>query len=64
MDTRKNRRTEAVLTCTHNLCFEQIFENSQKNSTEMVNFTAMKYRCLLHGNVCVMHLCNIGTFVT
>ena len=29
------------LTCTHNLCFEQKFENSQKNSTEMVIFTAM-----------------------
>ena len=26
--------TEAVLTCTHNLCFEQKYENSQKISTE------------------------------
>ena len=25
---------EAVLTCTHNLCFEQKYENNKKNSTE------------------------------
>ena len=29
---------EAVLTCTHNLCFEQKYENSQKISTENFHF--------------------------
>ena len=45
----------AVLTCIHNLCFEQNYENSKKkNQLEIVIFTAVKYRYLLHGNVCVM----------
>ena len=29
---------EAVLTCTHNLCFEQKYENSQKHSTKNCHF--------------------------
>ena len=29
---------EAVLTCTHNICFEQKYENSQKNATENCHF--------------------------
>ena len=46
---------EALLTCTHNLCFEQKYENSQKNSTENCHiFTAVKNRCMLHGHVFVM----------
>ena len=44
----------AVLTFIHNLCFEQNYENSKKNQLEIDIFTAVKYRCLLHGNVCVM----------
>ena len=34
MGTRKNRLNEAVLTCTHNQCFDQKLENSQNNSNE------------------------------
>ena len=29
---------EAVLTCTHNLCFEQKHEKSKKISTEICHF--------------------------
>ena len=38
MGTRQNRLIEAVLTCTHNICFGQKYENSQKNSTENCHF--------------------------
>ena len=31
--TASMRRFEEVLTCTHNIYFEQKYENSQKNST-------------------------------
>ena len=30
--------TEAVLTCTHDLCFEQKYEKSQTNSNEKCHF--------------------------
>ena len=30
--------SEAVLTCTHNLCFEQKYEKNKKNSTENCHF--------------------------
>ena len=30
--------TEAVITCTHNLCFEQKYGNSQKKSNENCHF--------------------------
>ena len=33
-ETKAHRLSEAVLACTHNLCFEQKSENSKKNSTE------------------------------
>ena len=35
-------KTEVVLTCTHNICFEQKNENSQKNSNGILIFKAMK----------------------
>ena len=38
MGTRWDRLTEAVLTCTHNLCFEQKYENTHKISTENCHF--------------------------
>ena len=38
MGTRQNRLIEAVLTCTHNICFEQKYENSKKNSTKNCHF--------------------------
>ena len=38
MGTRLNRLTVAVLTCTHNLCFEQKYENCQRFSLENCHF--------------------------
>ena len=50
-----------VLTCTHNQCFEQKYENSKKNQMKIVIFTG----CMLHGRVFVMaspvNLC--GAFI-
>ena len=54
MVTRKNRLTEAVITCTHDQCLEQKYENSQRFSKKIVIFTAVKNRCMLHGRVFVM----------
>ena len=45
---------EAVLTCTHNICFEQKYEKGKKNQLKIVIFTAMKNRCILHGRAFVM----------
>ena len=39
MGTRENRLGEAVLTCTHNLCFEQKYQN---NSAENFQFLKLK----------------------
>ena len=52
--TCKDRHNEAVPTCTHDVCFEQKYENSKKNQLKIVSFTAVKNRCLLHGRVFVM----------
>ena len=38
MGSRYNRLIEAVLTCTHDLCFEQKNENSQNISNENCHF--------------------------
>ena len=47
--------TEAVLTCTHNQCFEQKYKkNIIKTHLKIIIFTAVKYCCILHGRVCVM----------
>ena len=43
-----------VQTFTHNLCFEQKYENSKKNQLKIVIFTDVKNRCMLHGRVFVM----------
>ena len=48
--------TEAVLTCTHNIPFEQKYENSKKIQLKFVIFTAVKNRCILHACVFVMKL--------
>ena len=48
------QKSEAVLTCTHNLCFEQKYENSQNFSTENCHFTYrgislyIAWECLRH----------------
>ena len=39
--------------CTHNICFEQKYNNYKKNNFNC-HFTAMKNSCLLHGHVFVM----------
>ena len=55
MGTRKNRLTEAVLTCTHDLCFEQNLENITIFHLKInIVFTAMKYYSELHRHVIVM----------
>ena len=49
------RLNEAVLTFTHNLCFEQKYEHCQKkNQLKIAIFTAVKNRCMFHGHVFVM----------
>ena len=37
---------EGVLTCTHNLCFEQLREIYKKNSTGTCNFLQFVYKNL------------------
>ena len=55
MGTRYNRLIEAVLTCTHNQCFEQKQEKYLKKNYLKINiFSAVKYCCILHGRVFVM----------
>ena len=54
MGTRENRLTEAVLTCTHNLCFEKTMKISIIFQLKMVTFTAVKNHCMLHRHVFVM----------
>ena len=45
---------------THNLCFEQKYENSKKNSIpKIVIFTAVKNHCMLHERVFVMVFDNV-----
>ena len=47
--------------CTHDLCFEQKYEqkyeNSQTFQPKIAIFTAVKNRCMLHGHVFVKILC-------
>ena len=58
--TCENRLTEAILTCTHNLCFEQKYENSKKKkSTENCHFYSREISlyiacvCLRNGLHCL-----------
>ena len=44
-----------VLTCTHNLCFEQKYEKIYQHFKLKINiFTAVKYGSILHRRVCIM----------
>ena len=54
----------AVLTCTHNQCFEQNKKNIKKFNLKMNIFTAVKYCCILHGRVFVMNPIDCGTPMT
>ena len=51
MGTRQNRLGEAVLTCTHNLCFE---ENTKHFILKIFIFYNFKNLCILHGHVFMM----------
>ena len=51
--------SEAVLMCTHNLCFVQKYENSQNISTENFIFTAAKIAVY-----CMGVFCNVNFMLT
>ena len=42
--------------CTHNQCFEQKNKKNVIFHLKINIFTAMKYFCIFHGRVCVMHV--------
>ena len=55
MGTRKNRLAEAVLTNTHNLCFEQKYEKiSDHFLSENFQFLVVKFSVYLNRRVFVM----------
>ena len=54
MGTRWNRLAEAVLTSTHNLCFEQKYENCQSFLSENFQFLVVKFYIYLNRHVFVM----------
>ena len=60
MGARQNRLTKSVLTCTHNLCFEQNMKLGKTNKLKIVIFTVVKNRCMMHGRVYVItHYANM-----
>ena len=54
MGTHSNRLGEAVLTSTHNLCFEQKYENYQNFSSENFHILVVKISAYLNRHVFVM----------
>ena len=54
MGTRLNRLIEAVLTSTHNLCFEQKHEKYEFFLTKNVQFLEVKFSIYLNRRVFVM----------
>ena len=54
MGTRKNRLVEAVLTSTHNLCFEQKYEKCQNFLSEKFSFLVVKFSVYLNRHVFVV----------
>ena len=52
--TRSNRLAEAVLTSTHNLCFEQKYEKYQIFKSENFPFLVVKFSIYLNRRVFVM----------
>ena len=56
MGTRYNRLSEAVLTCTHDLLFQQKCKNGKTLSNENLRekMRAVTNRCILHGRDFVM----------
>ena len=57
MGTRKNRLAEVVLTSTHNLCFEQKYEQYQSFLSENFQFLEVKFSIYLNRRVFVMMVC-------
>ena len=56
MGTRYNRLAEAVLTSTHNLCFEQKYEKILEFLSENFQFLVVKFSVYLNRRVFVMLL--------
>ena len=54
MGTCYNRLDEAVLTSTHNLCFEQKYEKYQNFLSENFRFLVVKFSVYLNRRVFVM----------
>ena len=54
MGTRKNRVVEAVLTSTHNLCFEQKYEKYQNLYLNILIILVVKFSVYLNRHVSVM----------
>ena len=54
--TRKNRLAEAVLTSTHNLCFEQKYEKYQNFYLKIFSFLMVKFSLYLNRLVFVMNV--------
>ena len=54
MGTRLNRLAKAVLTSTHNLCFEQKYEKSHTFLIENFQFLEVKFSIYLNRRVFVM----------
>ena len=52
--------TEAVLTSTHNLCFEQKYEKYESFLSENFQFLEVKFFIHLNRPVFVMHVCVVG----
>ena len=46
---------ESVLTSTHNLCFEQKYENYQSFLSENFQFLGVKFSIYLNRRVCVIN---------
>ena len=55
MGTRSNRLVEAVLTSTHNLCFEQKYEKYQSFYLKNFSFLEVKFSIYLNRRVFVMN---------
>ena len=60
MGTRKNCLVEAVLTSTHNLCFEQKYEKYQIFLSENFPFLVVKFSIYLNRCVFVMRMISEG----
>ena len=56
MGTRLNRLAEAVLTSTHNLCFEQKYEKYQIFLSENFMFLEVTFSIYLNRHVFIMYV--------